>query len=332
MDTLTYLTLVITYQCSSRCAHCCLGAGPEFAEWMEPEDAERYIAEAMQDNQITHMTLIGGEALLDVDRAVAIGEIARRYGIPRIEINTNGSWATDEPTAKRILRRLLDAGLSVPGISVDAFHQRYVPRERVLCAMRAARELGLDLEGSSEVLEAENAPNAYDQETRSITQWLRDRGFTASPSPLGVVFQGRGVNLAHAHAGPRTIPQDRCDGVIWLATSDWRRLGGIQIDVHGWVMVEHGLTIGNAKERPLRGILASYDPDAHPIISVLMREGPIGLTRTPEAKGFRRREEGYIDKCHLCHEVRTHLRPAFPDLLAPEQCYSSIEDKPCNVN
>ena len=323
MDTLTYLTLVITYQCSSQCAHCCLGAGPEFHEWMEPEEAEQYIAEVTGDNQITHMTLIGGEALLDPERTVAIGEIARRYGIPRVNIDTNGSWATDEESALRVLRSLLDASLDVD-FSVDAFHQHYVPRERVLCAMQAARKLGLNLGGSSNYLESEDASNIYDRETRSITRWFRARGFDVNPSRLGVVFQGRAVNLPHEYHGPRRIPEDRCMGVPWFATADFRRLGGIQIDVFGWVMVEHGICIGNAKQRPLGEILASYDPEAHPIIRVLMNEGPIGLTRIPEAKGFQLREEGYVDKCHLCHEIRTHLRARFPDVLCPENCYPEM--------
>lgn len=29
-----YLTLVVTYECSARCAHCCLGAGTEHDERM----------------------------------------------------------------------------------------------------------------------------------------------------------------------------------------------------------------------------------------------------------------------------------------------------------
>jgi len=45
---------------------------------MEPEEAEEYIAEATRHNRIGRMTLIGGEALLDVERTIAIGETALR--------------------------------------------------------------------------------------------------------------------------------------------------------------------------------------------------------------------------------------------------------------
>jgi len=292
---------------------------------MEPEDAERYIAEVTRDNCISHMTLIGGEALLDPERTVAVGKIARRYGIGEVHVNTNGSWAVDDQTAERVLGMLLGAGLRVPAISVDAFHQRHVSPRLVLCAMRAGKALGIDMEGSSELLDAHDAPNVHDEETGRLTDWFRDRGFDVTPSnPFGVVFQGRAVNLAGLHRGPRCFPRDKCAGAPWFAAGDFRRLGGIQIDPYGWVMVEHGLCIGNARQQPLAEILASYDPGAHPILSVLIDEGPIGLTRIPEAAAFELREERYVDKCHLCHEIRTYLRPQFPDLLAPDNCYPEI--------
>lgn len=145
MNSLTYLTLVITYRCTARCAHCCLGCGPEYDGWMRVDEAEQYIAAAVRHGRITHITLIGGEALLDPDRAIAIGQAALRHGIANVEVNTNGSWARDEEIAFEILRSVRDAGLQISAISVDAFHQKFIPREVVLNAMLAGARLGLRL-------------------------------------------------------------------------------------------------------------------------------------------------------------------------------------------
>lgn len=165
MNSLTYLTLVITYQCSSRCAHCCIGAGPEYREWMSPADADRYIADVTKHNDIDWMTLIGGEALLDLDRTIEIGQIPLSHGIPRVEIDTSASWGVDDDTAVDAVRRIAAAGLSLGGISVDAFHQQYVKPERVLRLLRAARQLGIELKGSSAVVQAGEPANPYDVET-----------------------------------------------------------------------------------------------------------------------------------------------------------------------
>lgn len=322
MNTLTYLTLIITYQCSSRCRHCCIGAGPEYREWMTPEDAERYIAGVTRDNDIGWMTLIGGEALLDLDRTIEIGAMALAHGIGKVEIDTSASWGRDEDTARDAVQRIADAGLSLGGVSIDAFHQEHVQPECVLRLLRAARDLGIELGGSSAVLQEGPPTNPYDEETARLAQWLAAHGFGVSTSP--VVLHGRAVNLAPHHTGPRSIPSDTCAGVYFFATNDWRVPGGIEIDVFGSVMLEHGICIGNAREQDIHEILQGYDAETHPIINVLMEQGPIGLTRIPEAQGFALREDGYVDKCHLCQEIRTHLRPSFPGILGPDSYYPPL--------
>lgn len=319
MDSLTYLTLIITYQCSSRCGHCCIGAGPEHRTWMSAEEAGSYISGVTKHGEINWMTLIGGEALLDLDRTIEIGKVALAHGIPRVEIDTNGSWGTDLETARSAIECMLGAGLSLGAISIDAFHQSHVNPENVLHLFRAARELGVELQGSCAVIESGPPNNRYDRETARLVQWFKGCGFPVNSFP--VVFHGRASNLASYHTGPRTIPKDKCSGVYFFNTSDWRKPGGVEIDVFGSVMLEHGICIGNAKEESITEILDRYDAETHPIISVLLEEGPIGLTRLPDAADFVLREDGYVDKCHLCQEIRTHLRPHFPGILCPDNFY-----------
>ncbi|MFC1850776.1 radical SAM protein [candidate division CSSED10-310 bacterium] len=330
MDSLTYLTLIITYQCSSRCEHCCIGAGPEHREWMLPEDAGRYISAVTKNNSINWMTLIGGEALLDLERTIKIGKLALGQGIPKVEIDTGASWGSNEHTTRDVLQQIVAAGLSLGAISIDSFHQQHVKPEYVLRLLRTARDLGIELKGSSAVLQSGPPANPYDVETDRIRQWFEDHGFRVESSP--VVLQGRAVNLARYHTGARSIPLDRCAGVPFFATTDWSKPGGIAIDVFGSVMLEHGICIGNARKRELSEILKEYHAGSHPIISVLMKEGPIGLTRLPQAAGFMVREDGYVDKCHLCQDIRTYLRPFFPEILGPENYYPPIPDREASNN
>jgi len=322
MNSLTYLTLIITYKCSSRCAHCCIGAGPKFSEWMSVEDAEHYISVVTENNKIKWMTLIGGEALLDVDRTIEIGKVARAYGIEKVEINSNASWCTCDEVAEEVFQRIKDADLTISGPSVDAFHQKYVNKESVLRFIQIGRKFGFELNGFAEFIEKDNPDNPFDVETNNLLNWLTKSGF--NPGSDKVVFQGRGVNLQRYYTGERSIPKDPCEGVYYFGTKDFREPGGIQIDVNGHVMLDHGICIGNAKEQSLSEILNSFSAETHPIISVLMKEGPLGLTRIPEARGFKLKEGGYIDNCHLCQEIRTFLRPFFPDILCPDSYYPKI--------
>jgi len=323
MDSLSYLTLIITYRCSSSCGHCCIGSGPAYSEWMTPEDADIYISEVQGHGKLKWTTLIGGEALLDVDRTIQIGQIAKGCGIPTVEIDTNASWASDDDITREVLQRVFDAGLRIGQVSVDSFHKLHVDQEKILRLFRIATELGLDLKGSGAVIDPKNPLNKLDRETLLMHQQLKTHGFNVTLAP--VVFQGRAVNLHPYHSGPRHIPEEPCSGVYFFATDDWQSPGGIQIDVYGNVMLDHGICIGNTLQQDLPTILDTYNAETHPVISVLMKEGPMGLTRLPEADGFKLRRDGYIDNCHLCQEIRTHLRTAFPDILCPSSYYPEIQ-------
>jgi pyruvate-formate lyase-activating enzyme len=323
MNSLTYLTLIVTYQCSNRCDHCCIGAAPKHSEWMSVEDANKYISAATKHGKITWMTLIGGEAILDLERTIEIGKIALSYGIPNVEIDTGAYWARNDDITAKIIKNIYDAGLRLGQISVDGFHQKYVKPVNVLRLFRVAREMGIELHASGAVIQTGDPQNPYDAETLRLKNWLADYGFDLELAP--VVFQGRAINLSQYHSGKRQIPKDTCDGAYYFATSDWRQPGGVQIDVVGSVMLDHGILIGNAKQDDLSEILENYSAEEHPIISVLMHEGPIGLTRLPAAKGFTFNKSGYIDKCHLCQDIRSYLRPAYPAELAPDNYYPELE-------
>jgi hypothetical protein len=68
-------------------------------------------------------------------------------------------------------------------------------------------------------------------------------------------------------------------------------------------------------------MLEQYDAKTHPIFSVLLREGPLGLARMAERCGYVIKRN-YADKCHLCHEARQVLKPYYDEVLQPDQHYS----------
>ena len=78
-----------------------------------------------------------------------------------------------------------------------------------------------------------------------------------------------------------------------------------------------GISIGNLFKRPLKKIIAEYDPDSHPVCGPLLAGGPaalVGEYALPHGSH-------YADACHLCYDARLALRGRFPDELAPDQVY-----------
>ena len=324
VDRISSLWLVVTYHCSARCTCCLFDAGPGKRRWMTLEDAEAYVEQLAERHPLERVGIVGGEALLRPELALAIGKMAKAHGIDDVMIaGTNCSWATSDEKTRQVLTSLKDTGIRI-SFSVDAFHQEFVPVDRVERACRIARELGMDdapQRPNAALLDSMDADNPYDRRTRELAASLESKGHRVVPCPPGrVMYSGRAARLSSHYAGPRSVPEDVCNSVPWVSGS-LEALSGIQIDCDGWVMVEHGISIGNARQTSLREALDRYDPVNTPIVKTLIHEGPIGLTRLPEARGFKLRDEGYVDKCHLCYEIREHLRPSFPHQLAPSACY-----------
>jgi len=81
--------------------------------------------------------------------------------------------------------------------------------------------------------------------------------------------------------------------------------------------------MGNLWQRPLKEIVANYDPAAHPIIGPLMKGGPAALVRHYDLP----HEEAYADACHLCYLARDALRPRFSEYLAPDVAYGILGEQ-----
>lgn len=100
---------------------------------------------------------------------------------------------------------------------------------------------------------------------------------------------------------------------------DLKEPGRVHVDPFGNIHVCQGISIGNFFQEPLKEICAHYEPEADPVIGVLLEGGPAGLIREYSLP----RGQGYADACHACFEARLALRSRFPSILGPDQMYAS---------
>jgi hypothetical protein len=87
-----------------------------------------------------------------------------------------------------------------------------------------------------------------------------------------------------------------------------------------------GIRLGDWHD--LDGVIkAIREEDAPQMIELLVREGPYGLyVRAREDYTYQPLAEGYVGKCHICVDVRTHLVKigAYSESLAPRHFYESF--------
>jgi len=314
------LDILLTYKCTGRCAHCCYRAGPGRGGTMTVAEVEGYLA-AVADQPLEWVLLFGGEPFLFPDLLRA--SVALAAPLARVFVFTNGYWATDPYTARRRLADLQAAGLDYILFSVDGFHQAHVPLERVAVGIEAARELGYHtIEIDNRCLEEPDVDNFFNRHTRDMMTRLGElcdlAGVNVSRGPARMV--GRAADQLSPYLARQITPPVKCPLPDYLG-ADLCAPTGVEIHPGGWVNLCAGLALGNARERPLDEILADYDPDAHPIIRVLAREGPAGLLRLAKRHGYSL-AGGYVDGCHLCYQARRLLRRHYPDHLAPARPYT----------
>jgi MoaA/NifB/PqqE/SkfB family radical SAM enzyme len=134
-----------------------------------------------------------------------------------------------------------------------------------------------------------------------------------------VMFRGR----AAIALAPQTPPALRTawDEFTACPHEDLREPGRIHVDPFGNLHICQGVVIGNLFEKPMKDICIGYDPDRHPICSLLLEGGPAALVSEYNVT----HEETYADACHLCYQARQVLRERFPLFLCPDQMYGVFD-------
>ena len=306
------LEFVLTEKCNSRCAHCQGDHSPEREGVMKVEDGLNYLVETASVTRLDSFMIFGGEAMLYPQSTIRLFQKAKELGIPEIELITNGSWGKDPEEARTLAFQLKEAGVTDVLISVDGFHLPYIPLDWPRNAKTASVEAGIKrVSWNVAVLEGLDAPNEFDRQTRQIVKILE-------PSNLEVHFNKIWPQGRARHNLRNYFPEQPLGGACPEKETTLVRPNCISLDPAGWASICWNMAIGNTKEVPLSKLLTSYSWEKHPITKTLVEEGPLGLTNLPESEGFRYLEAEYIDKCHLCCELRMFMRRAYPEMYIKE--------------
>lgn len=314
------LDLLLTYKCVSECEHCLYHASPRANGCMNLQDARTYLE---QVKGIEWVSIHGGEPFIYFDTLVGIVKRAKELEIGDIWVMTNCYWARTDKVAQNKLSVLKDAGCTHIWISADAFHQAFIPLERVKTTLKAARSLNFpNIIVNSLFLGDERDDNDYNNRTRRIISDLGDmedvitkwESFSIGVS-LSVV--GRAAEKLTPCLKKKGVPGGGCILPPYLG-GDLKNPQAFEVDSFGWVLLCPGVSVGNAKKKLLSTIIEEYDPSTIPVLEKIGEEGPKGLLKEAVAKGFKPGQ--YVDECHLCYEVRKFLRGDYPTLV-PEICY-----------
>ncbi|MEM2105559.1 MAG: radical SAM protein [Candidatus Bathyarchaeia archaeon] len=298
------LEFTLTTQCNSQCIHCQAEASPLRKGIMDVKDVHNYLMEATSVSKLDSFMVFGGEPMLYPEQTIAIFEKAKQLKIPKIEMITNGFWGRDKEMAKKWAERLKAAGLNEVNVSVDVFHAQHIaveyPQNAAMCFLNAGIE---NVRWNVAVVESIDAENKYDKKTRQILERLKQIGIATNF--VKIIPVGRATENLREFFKHESL-QGPCASDPILG-NPLKNPESVCIEPSGEVDICWHLSIGNAKKTPLTRIINEYDWRKSLVTKILVENGPMGLLKLAVARDFEFKQNYYVNKCHLCMEIRKAL-------------------------
>lgn len=300
------IEVVVTHACSGKCKHCAVDITGTHGVYVDADAAVNAVTRIANRYSPESIMTFGGEPLLYVETVCRIREAARDCGIPMRQLITNGFFSRDEARIKDVAAKLCAAGVNGIMLSVDAFHQEYIPIEPIMHFAQALMENHVPyLRVHPAWLVNRDHPNPYNQETARLLGLFTDMGIAASD---GNNISPSGAALKHLHE--YFDPPESVDLTITCGqrnyTSRLDEISCVSINPNGDLMLCAG-AIGNVYRDDVLTILDEYDPYADPAMRALITGGAAGLLRYAHECGLEIDTSDCYFACDMCRKIMAAL-------------------------
>lgn len=306
--------------CNASCAHCAVSSGPDAARVMSNSQIKKIIDGAFWDGKRPSIGLSGGEAFLHLDDLLEIIAYAVKKGA-RVAVNTNCYWAQDMDQARSIVRQVQAAGVHKLVASTDTFHRKYIDDQGVVNAVNACIEAHLEIE--VQYVATRKSERMFEFIGRHADELVN---ITCREIPCHPV--GRAEKMKPQTLILRSkLPGGTCPNAVLSVSADGRYIPCCNTAGH-LEALQVGTIVENAQDVACRF--------AHsPVMRKLWKSGPRSFVGTALATGFVPQPLGYVDQCHLCHDLfkepgmAAQLKDqaeqeAFDELYAVYQAYRDV--------
>ena len=169
-----YTAFLVTYKCTAECKHCLYQSSPRRNALISLEDVRSDLIALKANWPIEATCFVGGEPLLYFELLTSLVREVKAQGIT-CAILTNAFWGEDQAIARRYVGALKDAGLDEMHISVDAFHQEFVPFDAVKEVIQASKDAGIGhIAVNAKSLGDPDMDNSYNRQTKRSLEELSE--------------------------------------------------------------------------------------------------------------------------------------------------------------
>ena len=305
---LKYAEFIITYRCNSTCKHCHVGLEKRKSRpaALSPELARKAVRELAEVYPMQYVMTFGGEPLLYPETVFAVHDTATKCGIPGRTIITNASFPAGEEEFRLVAHKLADCGVNSMYLSVDVFHQNYIPLSIVKQNTRLLIKAGIvNLAWNVSWVVSPEADNPWDDQTRHILEELADLGL--GKDDILITPNGAAVHNLDEYMPPRqSIPPGNCGDKPFTGRLD--EVTSITVEPDGSLTIcDELMSIGNLHQGNSAGFCQRYDPFLDPVKKLILEQGPVGLVELARQGGFEPDPQGYRSVCEMCYSLRKVL-------------------------
>lgn len=305
------IEFIVTYRCNSHCRHCTLGSSKRRMEPFAIDDklSLNVINGITREYTPSSIMTFGGEPLLFHNTVCSIHGAAKLHGIESREIITNVGWPRSVAEFRGVAFQLAESGVTTMAISVDSFHQQFIPLEIVERNVKALKDAGIPRLGWNPcwVVSREH-DNPWNRCTKEILDQLEHLDV---PELFGNNVQPSGNALVHLREYmPTKVPDPTgsCKDVPYANRLD--NITNISIEPDGSVAVCKELIIGNIRTREINEIMEGYNPYMIPETAAILRGGMNQLTELARIQGIEPDPDGYYSICDMCISLRRNMAKA----------------------
>ena len=296
------IEFAITDACSGRCKHCSCGECMPAGGSVDADAATTAVKLLADRFTVESVMTFGGEPLLYADTVCKIHATARERGIPKRQIITNGYFSNDGHKIEKVAEALCVSGVNDILLSVDVFHQEYIPLEPVMQFAEAlVKHCIPSLRVQPAWLVNEMHENIYNTETKRLLKLFSDKGIHANEGnnifPSGNALK----HFAEWFDPPEKIDLSvPCGSAPYTARLD--TVDCLGINSNGDVNL-CSITIGNIYQQDVLDIIDSYDPYGIPAARALLNGGISGLQSYAETLGVTVDTSDCRSACGVCRKT-----------------------------
>ena len=296
--------IIVTYKCSAACMHCCYSSSPKRdGEYMSRQTADKIFA-LLKKTGCHSVHIGGGEPFMNFDKLLEVCKSALEHRVSIDYIETNASWFTDDDSVSEKLRKLLSAGVDCLLISVDPFHNEFVPYIKIKNLLKCCRKNGMGTfiwQSKFERVVSQMDENT----THSLEEYEHMFGkdfVKTTAESYGIGYNGRALRILEK-AGKEKQPygsfltDPQCQNRI---TS----LGHCHVDPDS-NLIPPSCNGFRANIFDLCG--DGLDGGRYAHFTAVAEGGLAALFKKARALGFAPDGGGYVSKCALCFEIKKYI-------------------------